>query len=83
MSPVESDARKSHDHEEVVELMRAQPFEAEVIVARLQASGIGATVVGADSVYPSLNFVDGVPILVAAGDAARARAVLEDGEPAD
>jgi hypothetical protein len=61
----------------VVELTRVQPIEAEVIVARLQASGIRATV-GADSVYPSLTFADGVPVFVALQDAPRARAVLED-----
>jgi hypothetical protein len=64
----------------VVELTRVQPIEAEVIAARLRASGIPATV-GADSVYPSLTFADGVPVFVPAEDAPRAEALLEvDGE---
>lgn len=61
----------------VVELTRVQPIEAEVTAARLRASGIPATV-GADSVYPSLSFADGVPVFVPVEDAPRARALLED-----
>ena len=65
----------------VVELTRVQPIEAEVIAARLRASGIRVTV-GAESVYPSLTFADGVPVFVSAEDASEARAILEsDGEP--
>jgi hypothetical protein len=60
----------------VVELTRVQPIEAEVIAARLRASGIPATV-GADSVYPSLTIADGVPIFVPESDAPRAQALLE------
>jgi hypothetical protein len=60
----------------VVELTRVQPIEAEVIAARLRASGIRVTV-GAESVYPSLTFADGVPVFVPAEDAARAQALLE------
>jgi Putative prokaryotic signal transducing protein len=61
----------------VVELTRVQPIEAEVIVARLRASGIPATL-GADSVYPSLTFADGVPVFVPAEDAPRAEALLRE-----
>jgi hypothetical protein len=64
------------DRDGVVELTRVQPIEAEVIVARLSASGIPATV-GADSVYPSVTFADGVPVFVRAEDAPRAEALLE------
>jgi hypothetical protein len=63
----------------VVELTRVQPIEAEVIAARLRASGIPATV-GPDSVYPSLTFADGVPVFVPAEDAPRAEALLEEDE---
>jgi hypothetical protein len=63
----------------MVELTRLQPIEAEVIAARLRASGIPATV-GADSMYPSLTFADGVPVLVPAEDARRAEALLEGDE---
>jgi hypothetical protein len=75
---VESDQdRDSKTHpKRLVELTRVQPFEAEVIVARLRTSGIAATA-GADSVYPSVTFADGVPVFVAADDAPRALALLE------
>jgi hypothetical protein len=69
-------------HDELVELTRVQPFEAEVIAARLRSSGIPATA-GADSVYPSVSFADGVPVFVAAADAPRARALLEDNAEPD
>jgi hypothetical protein len=64
---------------EVIELIRVQPIEAEVIAARLRAAGIPATA-GADSVYPSLAFASGVPVLVPAEDAARAEAILAESE---
>lgn len=67
--------------EGVVELIRVQPIEAEVIVARLRAAGIPA-ITGADSVYPSLTIAYGVPVFVPAKDAALARAVLDDGDGA-
>jgi hypothetical protein len=60
----------------VVELTRVQPIEAEVIAARLRASGIPVTV-GAESVYPSLTFANGVPVFVSTEDVSRAQAVLE------
>ncbi|MGB7050742.1 MAG: DUF2007 domain-containing protein [Acidimicrobiales bacterium] len=60
-----------------MELTRVQPFEAEVIAARLRASGIEATL-GAGSVYESISFADGVPVFVPAEDASRAMALLEE-----
>jgi len=65
------------DRHALVELTRVQPFEAEVIAARLRAAGVPATV-GADSVYPSVSFADGVSVFVSAANASRARAVLDD-----
>ncbi len=65
-----------NSHRELVELTRVQPFEAEVIAARLRASGIEATL-GSGSVYESISFADGVPVFVPAEDASRATAVLE------
>lgn len=67
--PDESDAT-------IIELTRVQPIEAEVIVARLRAAGVAATV-GAESVYPSLTVAAGVPILVAAADLPLARELIE------
>jgi hypothetical protein len=79
---MESEHRHSNIHGDgVVELTRVHPIEAEVIAARLRASGIPATV-GADSVYPSVTFADGVAVLVAAADAARAEAILEGDDDA-
>jgi hypothetical protein len=69
----------SKQHGKLVELMRVQPFEAEVIAARLRAWGIAATV-GADSVYPSVSFADGVAVFVTSDDAPRALALLEDND---
>jgi hypothetical protein len=75
---MDNDNRRSRaSRDRVVELTRVQPIEAEVIAARLRASGIRATV-GADSVYPSLTFADGVSVFVPVEDAPRARALLED-----
>jgi hypothetical protein len=62
-------------HDEFVELTRVQPFEAEVIAARLRASGIEATI-GADSVYESVSFAEGVPVFVPAEDLSEATALL-------
>jgi hypothetical protein len=60
----------------LVEVTRVQPFEAEVIAARLRASGIEATV-GADSPYESVSFAEGIPVLVSSDDVQRAKAILE------
>jgi hypothetical protein len=77
---MESDNRHSNVHGVgVVELTRVQPIEAEVIVARLRASGIAATV-GADSIYPSLTVADGVPVFVPEEDAPQAAALLKEGD---
>lgn len=66
------------DHD-IVELTRVHPIEAELIVARLNASGIPATL-GADSVYPSLTVTGGVPVFISVKDVDRARALLQ-GDP--
>ncbi|HEX6392766.1 MAG TPA: hypothetical protein VFZ97_04955 [Acidimicrobiales bacterium] len=77
---MESDGGDSKAKNAIVELTRVQPIEAEVIVARLRASGIEATL-GAESVYPSLTVADGVPVFVSARDKVRALAVLEGRDP--
>jgi hypothetical protein len=64
------------DRAPLVEVTRVQPFEADVIAARLRASGIEATV-GADSPYESVSFAEGIPVLVSADDVKRAKAILE------
>ena len=64
------------DGTEVVELTRVPRFEAQVIAARLRSSGIEAEV-GADLLYDSLTFAEGVAVYVAADDVPRARALLE------
>lgn len=73
------DRHSNLEHKALVELTRVQPFEAEVIAARLRSSGIPATV-GADSVYPSVAFADGVPVFVSAEDAPLAQALLESND---
>jgi pimeloyl-ACP methyl ester carboxylesterase len=69
---------QGHTRTNLIELTRVQPFEAEVTAARLHAFGIEATI-GAGSVYGSVSFAEGVPVLVSADDAPRARALLETG----
>ena len=59
----------------LVELVRVQPREAEVVSALLRSAGI-ETVLGPDPIYESLSFTDGVPIFVAEQDEAAARALL-------
>jgi hypothetical protein len=74
---MESDNRPWKVHGDgVVELTRVQPIEAEVIIARLRASGISA-ILGADSVYPSLTVANGIPVIVSVEDAPRAKALLQ------
>lgn len=74
---MENDSRHSRVRgERVVEVTRVSPIEAEVIVARLRASGIPAEM-GADSMYPSLTVADGVPVFVSSEDAQRAKALLD------
>ena len=67
------------DRNEVVELATVQPFEAQVIVAKLRASGIEASLSPDASPYASISQADGVAVLVSAADAGRAKAVLEEG----
>lgn len=72
-----SSDERSDDSHELFELTRVQPFEAEVIVARLKDSGIEATL-GSGSIYESVSFADGVHVWVHPQDAARATALLEE-----
>ena len=64
----------------IVELTRVQPFEAQVVVAKLRASGIEASLSPDASPYDSITQADGVSVFVSADDADRARAVLDDSE---
>ena len=59
-----------------MELVRVPSQEAEVVAALLRSAGIEATV-GADPIYESVNFTDGVPVFVAEEDEAEARALVE------
>jgi hypothetical protein len=61
----------------LVELLRVQPKEAEVIAARLRSAGIEVTL-GGDPIYESLSFADGVPVLVAKEDRAEAARILAE-----
>jgi hypothetical protein len=70
-----SSDKQSDDSDELFELIRVQPFEAEVVVARLRASGIEATL-GSGSIYESVSFADGVSVWVHPQDAGRATAIL-------
>jgi hypothetical protein len=77
-----SDDKKADPGLSLVELMRVQPMEANVIAARLRSSGIQASV-GPDSPYESVSFSEGIPIFVPADAVQQARAVLDEDNPAD
>jgi hypothetical protein len=49
-----------------------------VIVSRLRAGGAGTANTGAEPVYPSLAFTEGVRILVAEDELALAQEILAD-----
>jgi hypothetical protein len=61
----------------LVELLRVQPREAEVIAARLRSAGIDVSL-GGDPIYESVSFADGVAVLVAKGDRAEAVRILAE-----
>ena len=63
---------------DVVELTTVQPFEAQVIVAKLRASGIEASLSPDAFPYDSISQADGVSVYVSAADAPRARELLEE-----
>lgn len=54
---------------------------AHIVAQRLIAAGIGATVVGGQSAYPSLNVIDPVCVMVLEEDESRALELLA--EPAE
>ncbi len=61
-------------------------MEAEIVAGLLESEGIEARVLADDAggAYPSLQFVRGVRLLVAAEDQYRAREILRDmAEPVD
>jgi hypothetical protein len=65
--------------DDVVELTTVQPFEAQVMVAKLKASGIPASLSPDAFPYDSISQADGVTVYVPAVDADRAREVLDEG----
>ena len=69
--------------DEVVELTTVQPFEAQVIVAKLRASGIEASLSPDAFPYDSISQADGVSVYVSAADAPRARELLEEEDQED
>ena len=71
----ESERSLMHPRGKLVELLRVQPQEAEVVSALLRSAGI-ESVLGPDPIYESVSFTDGVPVFVAEGDEAAARAFL-------
>lgn len=61
-----------------VELVRVSALEANVVVSRLRAGGAGTANLGAEPIYRSLAFTEGVPILVAEDELALANDILAD-----
>jgi hypothetical protein len=66
--------------DDVVELTTVQPFEAQVIVAKLRASGIEASLSPDASPYDSISQADGVSVYVSAAELDRAREIVEEGD---
>ena len=62
----------------LVELTRVQPFEAEVIAARLRSEGIDASLGPDAAVYESVSFADGVPVYVADDQVEAALKILDE-----
>lgn len=61
-----------------VELARVSALEAPVVVSRLRAGGAGTANLGAEPIYRSLAFTEGVPILVAEDELALANEILTE-----
>lgn len=59
----------------LVEISRVAPIEADLLVARLRASGIDA-VHGPLSPYASVSFADGIAVLVPSDQESEAIALL-------
>jgi hypothetical protein len=59
-----------------VELVRVSALEANMIVNRLRAEGAGTANLGAEPIYRSLAFTEGVPILIAEDELALANEIL-------
>ena len=66
-----------------VELTRVPALEANLVVNRLRAEGAGTANLGAEPIYRSLTFTEGVPILIAEDELALATEILAalDDEP--
>lgn len=74
----------AHPDRRIVELVRVPALEARMLVNRLRAEGALTADVGAEPIYGSMNFVEGVPILVGDDELALARQILSRlEEPAD
>jgi hypothetical protein len=67
-----------HPDRRFVELARVPALQARMIVNSLRASGAQTADVGAEAIYGSLNFTEGVPIYVAEDELALARQVLSE-----
>jgi len=65
-----------HPERRFVELVRVPALQARMLVNRLRASGAETADVGAEPVYGSINFAEGVPIYVAEDELALARQIL-------
>lgn len=59
-----------------VELSRVPALEASMIVNRLRAGGVTTANLGAEPIYRSLSFTEGVPIVVADDELAVAQEIL-------
>jgi hypothetical protein len=68
--------RRPDPNRRFVELRRVPALEASMIVNRLRADGVTTANLGAEPIYRSLSFTEGVPIVVADDELAMAQEVL-------
>lgn len=67
-----------HPDRRFVELVRVPALEARMTVNRLRASGAQTADMGAEPVYGSISFAEGVRIYVAEDELALARQILSE-----
>jgi hypothetical protein len=76
--PADQAERAPNPNRRFVELVRVSALEAPVVVNRLRAAGAGTANLGAEPIYRSFAFTDGVPVLVAEDELALANEILRE-----
>lgn len=80
--PADQTAPAAHPNRRIVELVRVPALEARMLVNRLRAEGAASADVGAEPIYGSFDFAEGIPVFVAEDELALARQILSE-DPVD